>query len=75
MGYFFCLCTLYRSIDDACLDSIAKFCPDMEQLDILGTSGVSPEGVKRYVNLHTHRVYITLWGMVNVSPEKPVCNF
>ena len=40
-----CVC---RNVDDACLESIAQFCPDMEQLDVLGTNRITPEGVERY---------------------------
>ena len=39
---------VYRNVDDACLESIAQFCPDMEQLDVLGTNRITPEGVERY---------------------------
>jgi hypothetical protein len=54
-NYFFRSCrklkkvflTSGRNVDDACLESIAQFCPDMEQLDVLGTNRITPEGVER----------------------------
>ena len=42
----FYLCA-FRNIDDSFLESIAMFCPEIEQLDILGTNRVSPAGIAR----------------------------
>jgi F-box/leucine-rich repeat protein 4 len=39
-----------RIVDDACLESIAMFCPEMEQLDVLGSGRVSLEGVARILD-------------------------
>lgn len=54
-GPEYCLCILdiatplscLRHIDDECLESIAKYCPELEQLDILGTNRVSSKGIMK----------------------------
>ena len=41
---------LFRKIDDKDLKALAECCPDLEQIDILGTNLVTEEGVTLLVH-------------------------
>jgi hypothetical protein len=43
------LYSLFRRVDDSNLLTVAKYCRDLEQFDILGTNLVSPSAAKAYV--------------------------
>ena len=38
-----------RSVCDVDVNAVADCCPNLEQLDILGTALVGPESIQRYV--------------------------
>ncbi len=40
-----------RCIRDSDLKAVAQHCPDLEQIDILGTNSVKEDGVTRFVFL------------------------
>ena len=45
-----------RIIDDDCLENIAKYCSDLEQLDILGTNRVYQKGLVKYVIIYFNTI-------------------
>ena len=47
VAYNQCIILVIRSVSDGVINALADNCPDMEQVDVLGTSLVQPESIKR----------------------------
>ena len=49
-----------RFIDDDCIENIAKYCSDLEQLDILGTNRVHKKGLMKCVIRYFNTVKVNI---------------